>query len=308
MKTGTPLKDILRRVDPRFEAEIRGAKNRFRQTTGANLANSMRLHLQHGSNQAAVRVDIEPGHPRSLARFVHENWDAQAEHLILARSMMECYLRDCSGLMNHFRAMPTNSEAERMAVEGWLQDMDKGRALVQQILDYAKGQSIVAELLAIDEDILGTYSFEDGAGRVRIYWAVVAFVALSLGIHPVDLALVVLAHELAHAFTHLGHDADGHTWIGFFAADRTIAEGLAQYYTHLFVHTVDLKGRELGVRKAYEALTPLQPPTYQRHLQWNEQWDPEAIRAAMLEYRNETRGNRDEFEERIAFHARRLAP
>jgi hypothetical protein len=48
-----------------------------------------------------------------------------------------------------------------------------------------------------------------------------------------DLTVVVLTHELAHAYTQLGADIEGRRWpaAAFAAAESGLKEGLAQYYT-----------------------------------------------------------------------------
>lgn len=47
------------------------------------------------------------------------------------------------------------------------------------------------------------------------------------------LTVAVFAHELVHAYTHLGNDHDVQQWEtkAFADADNKIVEGLAQFYT-----------------------------------------------------------------------------
>jgi hypothetical protein len=62
---------------------------------------------------------------------------------------------------------------------------------------------------------------------------VIGITARALGVSPDALTIVVLAHELAHAYAHLGRDIDNERWETeqFAKSDIDIVEGLAQFYT-----------------------------------------------------------------------------
>ena len=65
--------------------------------------------------------------------------------------------------------------------------------------------------------------------EIRLYWMAIALVAQMLAA-PLDaLTVVVLTHELAHAYSHLGRDIDGRRWEtdAFAKTDFSIAEGIA---------------------------------------------------------------------------------
>jgi hypothetical protein len=80
---------------------------------------------------------------------------------------------------------------------------------------------------------LGAYFFR--VPEVHLYWMVIGLVAGVLGISVESLTVVVAAHELAHAYTHLGRDIDGKRWDTeeFARADLNIVEGIAQFYTEV---------------------------------------------------------------------------
>lgn len=79
-------------------------------------------------------------------------------------------------------------------------------------------------VLAVRDDFLGVYVYEYNRhdpfadehtvnrASIRIYWGVVGLVAEWMGCAVEDLAIVVLAHELAHAYTQLGADIEGRRW------------------------------------------------------------------------------------------------
>lgn len=146
---------------------------------------------------------------------------------------------------------------------------------------------LVRFLVDVREDVLGTYRPipPDGRGEVRVYWGVVGLVAHSLGVDVRALAVVTLAHELAHGYTHLGADRDGNRWSrdSFLGSDRSLTEGIAQYYTHLVCGR--MQRTYPGVREAYRALLLRQPEAYQTHLHWLLHATPERVAAALAQVR-----------------------
>ena len=105
-----------------------------------------------------------------------------------------------------------------------------------------------------------------------------------------------MAHELAHAYTHVGADADGRRWgtTAFQRTDRALLEGLAQYYT---CRVLERLGKLApGAMDAYEKLLPHQPAIYRTHLSWLEHYSPEEVRDAMLTVRCRGAGTLSEFQ------------
>jgi hypothetical protein len=102
------------------------------------------------------------------------------------------------------------------------------------------------------------------------------------------LTVVVLAHELTHAYTHLGKDIDGNLWNteSFAKADLGIVEGLAQFYTAVVCGK--LAARFPAANQAYEALLDMQSGAYVMHKDWTEQSERggEIVRFAMIATRS----------------------
>ncbi|MGO8917200.1 MAG: hypothetical protein ACLQJR_14940 [Stellaceae bacterium] len=129
-----------------------------------------------------------------------------------------------------------------------------------------------------------------------------------LGCAVEDLAIVVLAHELAHAYTQLGADIDGRRWaaVSFAKAETGLKEGLAQYYTDRVLRR--LERRYGGALKVFLDLVPRQPEAYQVHQKWGRQSSPEAVRRAMLEVRRWNEGKLADFNRRLDAAQKELAP
>ena len=185
--------------------------------------------------------------------------------------------------------------------------------LVTYLLDLAARATLTERLSRINEDVLGAYfplgknSKRPGAPVIEIYWTVIGAVGKTIEVDIEGLTLVVLAHELAHAYSHLGADTDGNRWKdkAFCDSDVSIKEGIAQYYTEKVV-------KWLGQRysgnsnNAYAGLLKIQGPPYRIHEQWSDDFSPEIVRAAIIECRNNQVTDKDGFLERMENAKHRL--
>jgi hypothetical protein len=165
--------------------------------------------------------------------------------------------------------------------------------LIQGILEHTTENDIFERFKTIEEDVLGAYWFH--ASKIQNYWMPLAIFAPLLGVALSTLTIVVLCHELVHAYTHRGVDTDGQSWSThhFTRADVYVKEGLAQYYTDRIMHT--LRGRVPDGFDTFSRKTSKQSAPYRAYQNWlgeGKQPSPEAVRVAMLEFRN----NRDAFQ------------
>jgi hypothetical protein len=177
------------------------------------------------------------------------------------------------------------------------------RELAARLLDEAAKTDLVCWMLEADEDVLGVYEYGriDGfpESSIELFWPVIGLCAGWLGTPVEDLTVVVLTHELAHAYTHLGRDIDGLRWASdaFGESDRALKEGLAQYYT---ARVCDRLTAQLpGCRAAYGMLLPRQPRAYGAQIPWLVNCTPEEVRYAMLAVRREARASLEDFELRL---------
>jgi hypothetical protein len=181
--------------------------------------------------------------------------------------------------------------------------------LCREMLSHLDEYDPVKIILAVNEDVLGIYRYrlpsrlwpEDDPwnGEIELYWGVIGLVGSALGVAVEDLTVVVLAHELAHAYTHLGSDIDGRRWgsVDFSTSAHELKEGLAQYYTHRVLDR--LRPKLSGAFAAFELLVPKQPGAYQVHSNWIKNYSPEEVRLAMIEARRKGPGMLAAFEERL---------
>lgn len=129
------------------------------------------------------------------------------------------------------------------------------------------------------------------------------------------LAVVILLHELAHAYSHLGRDIDASSWRteDFASAGLKIVEGIAQFYTAAIC--TKLKDRYHAALDAYHALLTVQSGPYLVHQGWKTRAGAErpaarvgeVVRASMIECRVRPIRDYSVFESALAHHHQRLA-
>lgn len=143
--------------------------------------------------------------------------------------------------------------------------LERAREILQSLRTLAEADKIIAKLGQIDDGVLGAYWH---SGRIEIYWMAIAVFAGMAGLSIEDLTVVVLTHELAHAYTHVGLDIGSVCWSddGFQQTDKFVKEGLAQFYTS--VVTKKLQDRLPMAFDAYDTLLKYQSPTYHAHETW----------------------------------------
>ena len=184
-------------------------------------------------------------------------------------------------------AGPPEIRRVRETAESWLKLLEKNE------LGTALGE--------INEDVLGAYFYKDS--EVRIYWLAIGIYAALYSVPVEALTFVVLVHELAHAYTHMGSDIDGHTWSTdeFASTDIAIIEGLAQFYTEVVCGK--LKDQMPGALPAFETLLRHQSEIYSTHRKWigkNERNSGEIVRVSLVECRRSGRKmHRDTFLETV---------
>ena len=128
---------------------------------------------------------------------------------------------------------------------------------------------IIEEIKKIKADYLGCYFYPPTRSPwIEIYWMPIALIAAMIDVRMEDLAVVTLAHELGHGYTHLGRDIDGASWdtAGFAKSAPEVKEGLAQFYTE--VVTQKIASRQPGAHEAYEKFLAMQSGPYLAHKEW----------------------------------------
>lgn len=164
-------------------------------------------------------------------------------------------------------------------------------------------------LRKIREDVLGAYFVRQR--EVRVYWQAIGVFAALYEVEVEPLTVVVLAHELAHAYTHLGFDIDGFDWPTkrFVSTDIAIVEGLAQFYAEVVCKNLEAQIPEAIT--AFRVLLTEQNEVYRTHRAWVDEDDRnsgEIVRVSLLECRRSGRTmHRKDFAETVARRRHEIA-
>jgi len=308
--------DLLEAIPPDTAPRVQRVAQRWQQRVRRLLADDvLRWRLRHrgrGPNQDATiqlrtGTGKNPGYvlPEGMGdREIPEGHEAAAL-LALFRPATRRLTSGATDLL----ALFTNPAFEARVLNGMALEpggvvpvLDQARALGEHLEavgaphrsdDHAF--DLARYLLDVDTDVLGIYGFDahEGAfgrvpnptGEVRLYWGAIGLIAQCLDVTIEHLALVTLAHELAHGYTHLGADRDGRRWTGedFGRSDVGLVECLAQYYTHLVCERLEPDAP--GLMATYHTLLARQSIVYQLHLPLLVHSTPERVASTAAQLR-----------------------
>lgn len=174
-----------------------------------------------------VPVRVVPGLHPLFSRIFQGYENPQLLAILMIRQSIE----DASETV---QVVLENREAARRLLPSAMVDpgeLESVSSLLAELAAALELEELRRKLRVINEDVLGAYFFL--VPKIKIYWMAIGIVA-SLNQTSVEaLTFFVLAHELAHGYTHVGYDIDEVQWEtrAFADADLRIVEGLAQFYT-----------------------------------------------------------------------------
>lgn len=301
-RTATELANLLNQYDPELRQRVERAFKQWNLIIRDYLRNETALRLSVGDDTRSVPVVVADGLPQPfeavISDLLGDAW------LLLNRPLIEQTAR---GL--------TLIDARYNELTNWtpFQPPPATRDEVQHVGEYAKRLADLVQKLEllkrigqIDQDILGAYFFR--VPKVELYWMVIGVMAATLGVSAEALTIVVLAHELAHAYTHLGRDIDGERWDteAFARTELEIVEGLAQFYTAVVCER--LEQRMPAAKEAYTRLLKLQSAPYQAHCEWTEPNEAggEIVRVTMIQGRGRGITKYTDFQSIIGVHTQQL--
>lgn len=313
------LTDLLERVPKEVEGRVRAtrdrARNVLRDAIRAECRLAMRTDVEDGGASAQVPIEVLPGYPEALKAL---SFPDELRHVLLLtrfrRSLAEV-ASGTAGLLQLYEALkqlPNGSDWAGVDPAA----ISDTREWAQEMLRRLETHDPVGKILTVNEDILGAYiyradvhdEFATNSARIALYWCVIGLVSDWLGSSVEDLTVVVMAHELAHAYTQLGADIEGRRWPShhFGEAETDLKEGLAQFYTLRALQRVH--GRFPGAIDVFDTLLAKQPGPYHAHEPWVEHFSPEAVRQAMIEVRRWQEGTLEQFTDRLGRAGEQLKP
>lgn len=284
-RTATLIKPL---IPPDAEERVSRAFKQWNQIIREHIRSATGLKLSDGDSTRSIPVKVADGFPVKLARLIDQNADPVLWRLIIGQPKIGGLVEGAQFLLQEWERiedwpkLPAKWKRMKKPLE---RSANFGIALQ----NLAIAEKVRKEIKKIDEDILGAYFYAKDC-KVELYWIPIAMVAAMTDVRIEDLTLVVLIHELAHGYTHLGSDIDGGQWDthGFGQSSREVLEGLAQFYTHVI--TDSIATRTPGPQVAYEALLKLQSGPYLVHQAWLKrapQRTGEIVRFTMVAARNQ---------------------
>ncbi|MDR3628230.1 MAG: hypothetical protein P4L45_15410, partial [Ignavibacteriaceae bacterium] len=245
-----------------------------------------------------------PGMPEQLDKLNFEDEDINS--FVLMASPFRGYIEGAKDNLD--KIIPLINNIKR---DGQGQNLLKGRdpafftnyELIKDLLGLIEKNNPLKKILNFNEDILGVYQYvlprkdpylpelfpeDPHSGKIILYWGVIGLVAAILGVEIEHLTAVVLAHELAHAYTHIGMDINRSRWnsLGFSKSDIDLKEGLAQYYAFQILQKIETQYNSV---RTFSLLLKDQPAPYHKHIEF-QNFSPEEIRLALIRIRNDNNG------------------
>lgn len=313
------LIDLLERVPKEVEDRVRAARDRSRTVLRDAIRAECRLAMKTDADDtgasAQVPIEVAAGYPEVLKTV---KFSDELRHILLLtryrRSLAEAASGTAGLLQLHAALQPLPNGEAWTRVDPAAITSTRDWAL--EMLRRLEAHDPVGQVLMVNEDILGAYiyrtdvqdEFATNQARIALYWCVIGLVSDWLGCSVEDLTVVVMAHELAHAYTQLGADIEGRRWPShhFAKAETSLKEGLAQFYTWRALQR--LQTRFPGALDAFDTLLAKQPAPYHAHEPWIDQLSPEAVRQAMIEVRRWREGSLEQFTDRLERASEQLKP
>lgn len=209
------LTDLIARVPAEVEARVRRVRDQVRPIVQEALRAECRLVLRTPEETeqkrpgAHVPVEVEPGYPVVLQHIAFPDDFERIMLLGRYRALLEQARNGASGLVRLRDELMQRSEPGKWvsATASDLQSVSNWSAALLKVLDQ---HDPLKTVLSVSQDFLGVYEYDAKSlfademvvnrATIRLYWGVIGLVSEWLGCEVEDLAIVVLVHELAHAY------------------------------------------------------------------------------------------------------------
>jgi len=301
-RTARELAELLHQYDPELRQRVERAFKQWNLIIRDYLRNETALRLSVGDDTRSVPVIVADGLPQPFEAVIEdllgEAW------LLLNRPLIEQTAKGLAlidtrydQLTNYTPFQPPPATREQVQHAG---------EYARRLAEFVQKLELLKRIGEIDQDILGAYFFR--VPKIELYWMVIGVMAATLGVSAEALTIVVLSHELAHAYSHLGRDIDGGRWDthSFARTELEIVEGLAQFYTAVVCER--LEHRIPAAKEAYTRLLNLQSPPYKAHCGWTEPNEAggEIVRVTMIQARGRDITKYADFQSILGVHTEQL--
>lgn len=275
---------LATKLNPNAEQEVARAVKTWNKVVRDQLRDEMGFRLSSGKRQVTVPVVVSDGMPKPLLDELGDGDGIWAELLIRRRLFLDT--EDGVDATGKLLGLITRALRGQAPSAKELESLDTVKTLLEELNRALHGRQLPDRILRIDQDVLGAYYLQ--IPKVRIFWLPIAILSASAGLSVEALTFVVLAHELAHAYTHLGFDIDGEAWdAGDFArSDLELVEGLAQYYAEAVCNNV--VERFPAAIECFKWLLEKQHSAYTGYQAWDQTDSGESMRAFLRDVSKRT--------------------
>jgi len=298
--TTSSFKSIIENIDSEAQKNVSQAINRWNNYIRDNLRNELgfRIYETHSGKRHYKSIPIQnvtylPPELESLLNNIDPifwKYLLRKDELIVTNSILKSFMDDYDYLIRSNDIFPDDGKS----------NISRTTKIIDEFLENIRLDHILLELKKIPSDCLGAYYFR--SPRIHIFWLAVAFYSRILNCSVEELTFITLAHELTHAYTHLGLDMDNNNWNTDVLAisDLEITEGLAQYYTELLCKKND---HLPNVSSVFDQLQGIQADYYSCFHEWRPDHYKgsinEIVRLALINTRNSHICDYNKFKEEI---------
>ena len=262
--------DLKKRVEQACKRSNLGIREILRSETA--------LRISQAEHKQTVSYQVVDGIPRPLIDLLSSLPDDRTLLMLLKNKQLFKDSQSCIQLIQDdffsiLRLLGIDDSGQKSA-------LSSSADLINRIIQRIDGFSLSDLITSIQEDVLGAYFYK--IPKIQIYWMPIALFSEIIDVSIEDLSFIVLAHELAHAYTHLGLDIDGRQWKtnAFADADIMIVEGLAQFYTEVVCQKC--ASSKPTVIETFNKLFNKQSLPYTHFKSWPERNAAEVVRFSMI--------------------------
>lgn len=281
------LAKLLQSYSPDAREKVERAFKQWNLILRDYLRTETGLRLSVGDETQTVMVKVKDGLPQPFSDMLSD-YERYIE-LLLILPRLKAAQSGLEEVVKNHDALCSVIAPQRELGDGipTLDEVITVRKFLSDAVGRLERMDLLNKFAKIEEDTLGAYFYR--LPEIQLFWMPIAFVAALLTVPVEALAAVVLAHELAHAYTHLGRDIDGNRWEleNFAAADLFIVEGLAQFYTSVICKKLEM--RYPAAVDAFDKLLAQQSGPYRAHEEWAKDHHArgEVVRACMIKCRSQ---------------------
>lgn len=273
---------LLNNKDTEMEEKVKKAVKRWNTSVRSIIRDETGLKISSTEDQKSVKIKVVDGMPQNLSDIL-KDIDEEILWLLLHKDLLVQTGKGLNLLQD--KCPYICSQLKEVDDDLYQHALEQSRDFNTRLLDELEKWQILKRFKEIQEDVLGAYFFR--ISEIRLYWMAIGLMALLMGVSVESLTVVVLIHELAHAYHHIGMDIDKRRWRTNHFADASnyIVEGLAQHYTGLICEKMANKYFEASI--AFNEFFKHQSGPYVDFVNWLKPGEKfgEAVRATMLDTR-----------------------